>query len=96
MTRAQINRWATTIPLFLSGAAFLLVLGVVVTGWERHLPDEGAAAHLFQLMIVAQIPLIALFLGTADRSQSRSIGKWLLIDLAAIALACAPVAIFRL
>ncbi|MBW8744672.1 MAG: hypothetical protein JF628_10065 [Sphingomonas sp.] len=96
MTRTQINRWAATIPLFLSGAAFLLVLGVVATGWERNLPDEGAAAHLFQLLIAVQIPLIAVLLWTADWSQPRSLGKWLVIDAAAIALACAPVALFRL
>jgi len=94
--RTHLNRWAATIPLFLSGAAFLLAFGVGVTGWERNLSDEGPGAHLFQLMIAAQIPLIAVLLWTADWSQPRSIGKWLMIDLAAIALALAPVALFRL
>jgi len=96
MMRTQINRGAAIMPLFLSGAAFLLALGAGLMGWERNLPDEGTGAHLFQLMIAAQIPLIAILLWTADWSKPRSIGKWLMIDLAAIALACAPVALFRL
>jgi hypothetical protein len=29
-------------------------------------PDEGAAAHIFQLSIVALVPMILLFLATAD------------------------------
>lgn len=94
MTRMQINRWAATTPLFLSGVAFLLAFGAGVTGWERNLPHEGAGAHLFQLSIAAQIPILVLFLWTADRS--RSIAKWLALDLAGIAFACAPVALFRL
>jgi hypothetical protein len=96
MTRTQINRWIAATPLLLSGAAFLLALTAGVTGWERNLPDEGAAAHLFQLLIAAQIPIVGLFLLTADRARARSIGKWLTIDLAAIALAFAPVALFHL
>jgi hypothetical protein len=96
MTRTQINRWTGATPLFLSGAAFLLALTAGVTGWERNLPDEGIGAHLFQLLIAAQIPLLGLFLWTADRARTRSTGKWLTIDLAAIALAFAPVALFHL
>jgi len=94
--RAQINRWAATIPLLLSGAAFLLAFAAGVTGWERNLSDEGLGAHLFQLLIAAQIPLVAILLWTADWSHSRFVGKWLAIDLAAIVLACAPVVLFHL
>ena len=96
MTRTQINRWTAMTPLLLSGAAFLLALIAGVTGWERDLPDEGAAAHLFQLLIAAQVPIVILFLWTADRAQFRSTGKWLAFDLVAIALAFAPVALFHL
>jgi hypothetical protein len=96
MTRTQINRWTAMIPLLLSGAAFLIALAAGVTGWERNLPDEGAAAHLFQLLIAAQFPLIALFLWTGRRGGVRSLGKWLALDVAAIALAFVPVALFRL
>jgi len=96
MTKSQINRWAAITPLMLSGAAFALVVAALTTGWERGLRDEGAAAHLFQLFIAAQLPLFALFLATADRSRAQAIVKWLALDAAGIALALAPVAIFHL
>ena len=96
MTRTRINHWAGITPLFLSGAAFALALWAGISGWERNLPDEGAGAHLFQLLMAIQIPIIALYLGTADRDRPRTIVKWLALDLAAIALACAPVAFFHL
>lgn len=96
MTRTQIHRWAGVTPLILSAAALALVLSAVVTGWERNLRDEGIAAHLFQLLIVAEIPIVALFLWTAERAQSRSTLRFLLCQLAAIGLALAPVAFFHL
>jgi len=96
MTRTQINHWTAATPLLLSGASFLIALAAGVTGWERNLPDEGVAAHLFQLLIGVQVPIVALFLWTSDRAQFRSTGKWLALDLAAIALAFAPVALFHL
>jgi hypothetical protein len=96
MTKSQINRWAAITPLMLSGAALALVVAVVTTGWERGLRDEGTAAHLFQLLIAAQIPTLALFLASADRNRLRTVAKWLALDAAGIALALAPVGIFRL
>jgi len=96
MTKSQINRWAAIAPLILSGAALALVVKAVTTGWERNLRDEGMAAHLFQVLVAAQIPLVALFLATADRNRMQAMVKWLALDMAAIALACAPVAIFHL
>lgn len=96
MTKSRINRWAAIISLILSGAALAVVVTVVTTGWERSLRDEGTAAHLFQLLIAAQMPIFALFLASADRNQLRAVSKWLALDAAGVALALAPVAIFRL
>jgi len=96
MTRTRMNHWAGIAPFVLSGLALVLVLTVVATGWERHLPDEGTAAHLFQLMIAAQIPIIALFLWTSERTRLRSTTGKLVCQLAAIGFALAPVALFHL
>lgn len=96
MTRMQVNRWAGVAPLLLSGAAFALVLFAVETGWERNLPDEGAAAHIFQLLIAAELPFIALFLWTADRARPSAIRWMLAAQLAAIMIALGPVALFHL
>lgn len=96
MTRVRINRWTAAAPFFMSGAALALVLGVVATGWERNLPDEGAAAHLFQLLIAAEIPIVALFLGTADRTRFPATLRLLAAQVLAILLAIGSVALFHL
>ena len=96
MTRAQINKWAGILPLSFSALALALVLFVIATGWERNLPDEGAAAHSFQLLIAGQLSLIALFLGTANRSRPAPILRRLALQAAGIALAMGAVLLFRL
>ena len=46
-----------------------LVLGNVAAGVPRQ-SDEGTAAHLFQLSIAAQFPLVLLFLLTSGGQKS--------------------------
>jgi hypothetical protein len=58
---AIFKRPTALIPLVMSLAALSLVLGhIAVFGGARQ-PDEGAAAHLWQLLMVGQIPVIAYF-----------------------------------
>ena len=48
----------------------LLVLLAVVSGYfQAPQPDEGTAAHVFQLSIAALVPTTLLFAATADRRQ---------------------------
>lgn len=96
MTRAQINRWAGLLPVAMSLGALAIVATVVFTGWERHLSDEGAAAHLFQLLIAGEIPLIALFLMTAERGRAAFVLRLLAAQGGALLLALAPVAYYHL
>jgi hypothetical protein len=49
----------------LSLFAVAIILGNVAAGALRQ-PDENAWAHLFQLSMAAQVPLILLFLVSAD------------------------------
>jgi hypothetical protein len=66
MRGQHINRVSTRILIFLSLAALLTVLSGYV---QPPQPDEGSAAHIFQLSIVALGPTILLFLATADWKQ---------------------------
>ena len=68
MNRQKINRISAIMPVILSLLALLDVMFVVITGWERHLKDEGAAAHIFQLLIVAQTPFMLAYFATANWS----------------------------
>jgi hypothetical protein len=49
------------LPVAMSSIALLLVLAQVATVGVEPQPDEGAAAHIWQLLMVAQLPLIAYF-----------------------------------
>ena len=60
---AKANRVALLVMCALS----LLALVTVVSGYfQPPQPDEGTAAHLFQLAIVALVPALLAFLLTGD------------------------------
>ena len=96
MTRTKINLAAGLLPVAMSLAALAIVLIAVTTGWERNLADEGVAAHLFQLLIVGEIPVILLFLLTAERSRTRPIIGLAAVQAAAIGMALGSLAFFHL
>jgi hypothetical protein len=63
MSEPQINRISGTVLVVLS----LIALLALLSGYfQPPQPDEGTAAHIFQLAIVALLPTILLFLATAD------------------------------
>lgn len=83
-------------PMVMSSAALAVVLGrLVLTGTTRS-PDEGAAAHLFQIFIVGQLPIVVFF---AIRWLQRTPRRALVVLAAqglAVLVACAPVFFFHL
>jgi len=95
MRQADINWWTGRLPVAMSLAAFGIVGFVVATGWQRHLTDEGTAAHLFQLLIAGEIPMIILFLLTIERGDAPRVTRLLLAQGVSIALALGSVALFR-
>lgn len=64
--------YAAITAIALSLFALAIVVGNVAFG-APHEPDENASAHLFQLAIAAQAPLLVLFLATADWGQRKRI-----------------------
>jgi hypothetical protein len=78
----------------LSGFALVLLsltaLVVVLWGYTQPpLPDEGTGAHIFQLSIVALLPVALVFVLTGDWSQPRRTGRPLVVAAAATMLAFA-------
>jgi hypothetical protein len=49
------------VPMAMSLAALGIVLGHAAIYGIVHEADEGAAAHIFQILIVAQVPIVAYF-----------------------------------
>jgi hypothetical protein len=86
MREQQINRISFRIIVVLS----FLALFAVFSGYAQPpQPDEGTAAHVFQLSIVALVPMILLFFGTTDwKHPSRSV-RPLAFPAAAVVLAFA-------
>jgi membrane protease YdiL (CAAX protease family) len=66
MRGQQINRVSGKVVIVLSLIALFTVLSGFLQPPQRPEPDEGAAAHIFQLSILALVPMIFVFLATAD------------------------------
>lgn len=84
MSKQQINRVSGKILIVLSFAALLAVLSGYTQPAQR---DEGTAAHIFQLAIVALVPVIALFLATENWSQPLQSVRTLAASATALVLA---------
>ena len=61
MTFSALKRPSAFVPLAMSFAALSLVLGHVAFFGVAREADEGTAAHLWQLLMAGQIPVIAFF-----------------------------------
>ncbi len=83
------------VPLALSGIAVLTIVVHVVVAGTAPQADEGTAAHIWQLVMVLQLPALAVFairwLPEAPRQALAVLG----LQLAAIGVAVAPVLIFK-
>ena len=86
MTGQQVNRISGKIIIVLS----LIALFTVLSGYNQPpQPDEGSGAHIFQLSIALLVPMILLFLATADRKQPLRSARPLALPAAALVLAFA-------
>lgn len=84
MRGQQINRVSGKVVLVLSFTALLAVL----SGYAQPpQPDEGTAAHIFQLSMVALVPMIILFLATADWRLPLRSARLLAVPAGALVLA---------
>lgn len=97
MNRLTLNRICMVAPLAMSLAAFLLAAtaGMMSQG-KPPATDEGALAHIFQLLIAGQIPFIIGFLLSADRARLGKAAAPVAIQIAAVAVACSPVWFFKM
>lgn len=59
---SPIKHWSAWLPLAMSLAALTLVLAHAAIFGIVHEKDEGAAAHIWQILMVAQLPIVAYFM----------------------------------
>ena len=87
MRGQQINRVSSIVIIGLSLTALFTVLSGFTHPAQPPEPDEGAAAHIFQLSIVALVPMIILFLATADWRLPLRSARLLAVPASALVLA---------
>lgn len=61
MNFPSIKQPTAFLPLAMSLAALAMVLGHAAIFGVVHEADEGTPAHIFQLLMAAQIPVVAFF-----------------------------------
>lgn len=75
----------------MSALAMTLSYVAIVGVAAAHQPDEGTPAHLFQLLMAGQVPVIALFAGLWLPRAPTAALKILALQLSAGLAALAPV-----
>jgi hypothetical protein len=86
MNAQRINHVSSSIIIVLSLTALLAVLSGY---FQAPQPDEGSAAHIFQLSIALLAPVILLFLGTVDWTRPLRSLRPLTLPAAALVIAVA-------
>jgi hypothetical protein len=87
----MIRRPSAFVPVVMSLAAVAVVFVHITTSGTARQADEGTAAHLWQLLMAAQIPIIAFFaIRWLPRSPRSALPVLALQAIAALA-ALAPV-----
>jgi hypothetical protein len=89
--RALLRQPIAFLPVAMSAGALAMIVWFVAVHGVVHQPDEGTQAHLWQLLVVGQVPLIASFALRWLPSATRPALVVLALQVAAVMLlAVAP------
>jgi len=91
MTRTLYRHPAALVPLAMSMAALGVALGYAAVFGTAPQPDEGAAAHTWQLLMAGQVPVIGGFAVRFLPAQPRQALPVIAAQLAAASTAMLPV-----
>src|SRR5262245_30698743 len=90
-----LKRPSAFVPVAMSSAAILTILVHIVRSGVAPQADEGTAARIWQLLILAQLPPVALFaIKWLPKAPKQALAV-LALQIAAIAAALAPVALLK-
>lgn len=91
-TMARPSAWA---PLAMSGAALALVLVQLAVAGAARQADEGAVAHVWQLLMAGQLPVVAVFAFRWLPRSPRPAAAVLALQVCALLAAALPVLLLR-
>jgi hypothetical protein len=92
----MIRQPSAYLPMAMSLVALALVLGHIIIFGAAREADEGTAAHIFQLLMVAEVPIVAFFAVKWLPRFPRQALQVLALQAAAGLAALAPVFYFNL
>ncbi|MGO9337959.1 MAG: hypothetical protein ACLPY1_10670 [Terracidiphilus sp.] len=93
--RAIVWQPSALIPVAMSFAALALVLGHIALHGTAPQPDEGTAAHLWQILMAGQLPILLFFaIKWLPRAPKRALGV-LALQAGAMLTSMAPVFYFH-
>lgn len=90
------RRPSAFLPVLMSLIALAMVLVHVALAGANREADEGAVAHIFQWLIVAQLPIVVFFAITWLPRSPRHAWPVLAVQAVAIVAALTPVYLFHL
>lgn len=82
---------STFLPIVMSLGGLAVVLGQIALVGVARQADEGTAAHLWQILMAAQVPIVAFFAIRHLARQPRPALLILALQMAALLATCAPV-----
>lgn len=91
MIRSTLKQPSAWLPLVMSVAALAVVIGYIARSGTARQADEGLAAHLWQLLMAAQLPIIAFFAIIYLPQKPKQAVLVLALQIVAVLGACAPV-----
>ena len=92
----MMKRPSAFLPVVMSLAALATVLVHVALFGVARQADEGAAAHIFQLLMAAQVPIVAYFAIRRIPRTPREALTVLALQVSAAIVALAPVFVLNL
>ena len=91
MTLSLTRRPSGLVPIAMSLAAVTTILLHIAVSGTAPQPDEGAAAHIWQLLMAGQLPVIAFFAVKWLPKDPRTALQVLALQAGAALAALAPV-----
>jgi hypothetical protein len=91
----MLKRPSAFLPVAMSFGALATVLIFVALHGTAPQPDEGTAAHIWQLLMAAQVPIVLFFAIKWVRQSPRHALPILALQVAAALAAMAPVFFFH-
>jgi hypothetical protein len=92
-THELLKRPTALLPLAMSAAAILTIVAHIARHGTAPQADEGAAAHLWQLLMALQVPALGFFAIKSFPEAPRQTAAVLAMQVAAILAALLPVAL---